>query len=214
MSQYLSHREYWESELFHMHRVEVWKAKATELKCAVDLLVTQERQPPAEKVGQVAFFSANIARMLMAYALENLIKAHFFHDDDRRNELFTKEGNLKGAIQWHKLYKLIKLVGVAPTTEQKEDLELLTICSVWKGRYPFPINEGQLPRVRKPSASPIALLINSGRRLKRHIEKGEVLHSELWDRTHSGIGAEYDTFNELFDFLSHQLDEIEKKAAK
>ncbi len=214
MKKYLSNSEYWQSELHYMHDVEVWKAKAIELKLGADLFVQREQDALMDKLpkGSKAFFPANMARMLMAYALENLIKAHFFHDNEQRKKLFTIKGNLKGAIQWHKLNRLVVLVGIELDDSEKDDLELLEMCSVWKGRYPFPINESKLPRKRRPMASREALFKRRIKEIDKAMEEGKPLRADLWDRTHTSIGTEYDTFNKLFDLLCEQLESIEKKA--
>lgn len=216
MKEHIPIRDYWEAEVPHMKRVDVWQAKAFELKLVCDHLVQRERDQIMNKLPEAstAMWTAGVARMLMAFSLENQIKALFFHRKDLHDQLFVKDGNLnREVIGTHDLLKLSGMVGLAPGQDMKEDLEFLSMCGTWISRYPFPLNENDLP-LKRPSGTQDELLARSKAKLKRAAKKGEPPELDVWDRMYGGIGREYDTFLRLYSRFDLLIESVITKSQK
>ena len=87
--------------------------------------------------------------MLVAYALENLMKAKIILDsqDKIRNRLFRK---LPPYIKTHNhnLTELAKQANVTTTLEEEDLLRRLSRESTWAARYPIPVEDTYLNNVQ------------------------------------------------------------------
>jgi hypothetical protein len=83
--------------------------------------------------------------MLVAFTVENLLKArliqkcyHKFRDE------FESYGRLPPLLKTHDLFPLAKEAGLSIGTEEEDLLRRLTRAAIWAGRYPLPIEFGDL----------------------------------------------------------------------
>jgi hypothetical protein len=88
--------------------------------------------------------------MLMAYSLENYLKAIIIHDksDSLRGILLT---DLPRYLNDHNLVQLAKQAKVTLDISEEELLNRLSRFSTWAGRYPIPTGPNALTTVRKLS---------------------------------------------------------------
>lgn len=205
--QYEANRDIWEFEAFLASDHKVWVSKAHDLRQSAELLVqydaevfekvfTERKQPRLP-----SFWTAGPARMMMGFALENLLKALLLRDPEHLRKAFSKEGKLSWKGDGHDLIALSKEAGFEWGRKEEQYLELWQMCAKWAGRYPLPKNESQLPRQRKALPSREALLKRSQKRIEKAIEtSAPFIGIELWDQLHAGVSAdEYSTFKAIYD---------------
>jgi len=213
---YESKRNIWEFEKKLSLKPRVWRDEAINLKYSAEVLISydeevmdcifnkkiQPRFPP--------FFSARVARMLMGFALENMIKAILLQHNNNVAEVFSKEGSLKWGKYGHNLLELFKKANIDVSVTETKLLELWQICSLWAGRYPIPANENDMPKVRKGLPSREALLKRRQKIIEEAIKRGDpFIGSEINDLMHSGVGAlEITIFREIFSKCDTKLKEI------
>jgi hypothetical protein len=83
--------------------------------------------------------------MLMAFAVENLLKAelvHKFHSKFR--QMFDSSGKLPPLLKTHDLFILAQKAGLSMGIVEEDLLRRLTRSAIWAGRYPIPIEFGEL----------------------------------------------------------------------
>jgi len=83
--------------------------------------------------------------MLMAFAVENLLKAelvHKFHSKFR--QMFDSSGKLPPLLKTHDLFVLAQKAGLSMGIVEEDLLRRLTRSAIWAGRYPVPIEFGEL----------------------------------------------------------------------
>ena len=159
----------------------IWRNQAAELICAAKVLepVLLERfkirsnefhqNPDRAPTAEFPHGMLNVYRMLMAYALENLLKAKWIKLNIRgKNRQILKIEQLPKEINGHDLVKLGKQVHLCFTDEDEELLHSLTLYSTWAGRYPVP-KEFQNLRPRWHSSSEIQSIKRLIGKIKRQL---------------------------------------------
>jgi len=77
--------------------------------------------------------------MLIAYAVENLLKAAQVRARGfRYEEEFKDDGQMPKELKTHDLVNLAKMVGLKVDLQSEDLLRRLEQCAVWRGRYPVP----------------------------------------------------------------------------
>jgi hypothetical protein len=138
--------------------VRLWINKADELVSAANLLevevlkywseikVQNDRivSIPDRKNVQEAYF------LLIAYALENLLKAFLIHQNQKtlKGWLLKK---LPGYLKKHDLVQLASKIKFNIDISEEEFLRRLSRFSVWAARYPVPIDSNALANMNKLS---------------------------------------------------------------
>jgi len=202
-----SNRDVWNIEAFMASDQKVWLSKANDMRQSATLLFQYDAEvfikvfKEKEPTRLPAFWVAGPARMLMGFALENILKALLLKNPDRLQKVFSKDGNLSWDKDGHNLIKLSSEAGISWSDTQHRYLELWQMCSTWAGRYPIPTNENQLPRQREEVPTREALEKRSSKRLEKAIDnKDPFMGAELWDQLHTGIvGDEFNAFVEMYD---------------
>jgi hypothetical protein len=83
--------------------------------------------------------------MLMAFAVENLLKAELVRKFyDMLREQFDSSGELPPLLKSHRLVTLATTAGLSIDPEEEDLLRRLTRAAIWAGRYPLPIEFGEL----------------------------------------------------------------------
>ena len=127
------------AKLLEPHVREYWSTVTTNFEEGrySDPLKTP-RTPPSNP--QSAYF------MLVAYALENLLKAIIIRhrQNDLRGRLLR---NLPGVVKTHNLRDLAKKANVPVTVGEEDLLHRLCWQSTWAGRYPIPVEASALKNV-------------------------------------------------------------------
>jgi hypothetical protein len=83
--------------------------------------------------------------MLTAFAIENLLKAELVRKFYRQfKEEFDSSGELPPLLKRHHLFILAKKAGLSMGPEEEDLLRRLTRAAIWAGRYPIPIEFGEL----------------------------------------------------------------------
>ena len=205
--QYEKTRDVWEFEKFLASKPTVWLNEANNLRLAMEALLLYDDEATTalfdkkEQPRLRAFFSGRIERMLMGFALENLVKAILLQEPDELKSAFSREGNLSWGKEGHNLIALLGRTNLTLSKEETFYLNAWQTCATWAGRYPIPLNENALPRQRKGAPT----LQASVKRAKKHIEKslreGDLLMGmELKDVIHTGVGTcEKAIFDEIFN---------------
>lgn len=205
-NEYEKVRDVWEFEKFLSSKPDVWLNEAYNLRLACKALllydddVTVSIFDKKEQPRLSAFFSARIERMLMGFALENLIKAILLQDPDKFRTVFSKEGRLSWGNGGHDLLVLLELGRVPLSPEESFFVEAWQTCAIWAGRYPIPKNEHDLPKHRKAMRSSDALTKRAIKRFQKALEEGHPMPGmELHDLLHVSVGnLEEKTFDALF----------------
>jgi hypothetical protein len=203
--QYENARDVWEFERFLASKPHVWLVEATNLRLACDALLLYDDEVTVsifdkrEQPRLPAFFSARIERMLMGFALENVVKAILLQNPEELRVAFSREGNLKWTDA-HNLLALFERAGICLTREESFYVKAWQVCAIWAGRYPIPMNEYELPKHRR-GLSKAALIKRSQKRIERALKEGDpLLGIDLNDLIHSGVGGpEKKTFDAVFD---------------
>ena len=101
--------------------------------------------------------------MLVAYALENLLKALYIKlNKDLVKRTLEEKNRLPKAIAGHDLYRLAKELRVVNLEwGEKSLLQKLSRSAVWFGRYPTPIMPSQLERFHKSEFEDLAVSFSS-----------------------------------------------------
>ena len=118
----------------------------------------------------------SIYLMLTAFAVENLLKAELvrqcYHEF---KEEFDSSGKLPPLLKTHDLFTLAKRVDLSMGSDEEALLRRLTRAAIWAGRYPLPIEFGDLSGSEEFSdgktGSVSYLAGNDVPRLKRLIDK-------------------------------------------
>jgi hypothetical protein len=159
----------------------VWRNQAVELISAANILepVLRERfksrssefdkSPNQVPTAPFPDGMLSVYRMLMAYALENLLKAKWVKLNIRgkRGQILAVE-ELPKELHQHDLVKLAKNIRLNLTGEDEELLHRLTLDSTWAGRYPVPTKFQDL-RPRCHSSSEIRSIKRLVGRMKRQL---------------------------------------------
>ncbi|MCP5057731.1 MAG: hypothetical protein GY937_13545 [bacterium] len=82
--------------------------------------------------------------MLVAFALENLLKGLIVRSDRRRARQMTWKGKLGKLVGTHELVRLAGQANVALEGAEEDLLHRLTAAGVWVGRYPVPLKGDDL----------------------------------------------------------------------
>jgi hypothetical protein len=204
--QYIPARNAWEFEKELASKPDVWKKEASNLRYSAEVLLLYDEEvsnrlfKKKTPLRLPAFFSARVIRMLMGFALENIVKAILLQSPEKMEAVFSRDGNLSWGRDGHNLLKLFEDANIDISPTEETYLELWQLCALWAGRYPLPANEHDLPRIRKPLSSREALLKRSGKRIDKALDKGDqLLGVEIHDLMHSGVGDfEEKTFREIF----------------
>ena len=129
--------------LLEPHVREYWSAVTTNSEEGryTDPSKTPRTPPPNP---QSAYF------MLVAYALENLLKAILIRDRQNglRNRLFKR---LPHVVKTHDLTYLAKEANVSVSLVEEDLLHRLSWQSTWAGRYPIPVEASALRNVESYS---------------------------------------------------------------
>jgi hypothetical protein len=101
--------------------------------------------------------------MLVAYALENLLKALYIKlNGDLVKRMLKEKKRLPKPIAGHDLYQLARELGVVNLEWGEESLlKKLSRSAVWFGRYPTPIMPSQLERFHKSEFEDLAVSFSS-----------------------------------------------------
>lgn len=108
----------------------VWYIKAAELAAASEAL----RQGPLRQHLPMQ----DQALLLLGYAIENLLKGLILQAGKAMIEQGEKQ---PGEITGHDLGKLAESAGEHPSAKEAELLARLTTYTVWRGKYPVPIDD-------------------------------------------------------------------------
>lgn len=159
----------------------VWRNQAVELIAAANVLESvlrdrfKSRSKEFDKTPNqnpsVPFPDGmlGVYRMLMAYALENLLKAKWVKLNVRgkRGQLLAVE-KLPKELDDHNLVALAKRIHLDLKDEDEELLHRLTLYSTWAGRYPVPKKFQDL-RPRWHSSSEIRSIKQFVGRIKKQL---------------------------------------------
>lgn len=108
----------------------------------------------ADKVYKTSTLGGNeIYMMLIGFSFENFLKGILIC-----NDLKNVDDRIKTLKNWkglgHDLFELVENCKIKVNDEEKSLLERLTIFSIWRGRYPVPIEPKDLPRlIKDPSGT-------------------------------------------------------------
>lgn len=205
-SQYENTRDVWEFEKFLSSKPHVWLVEANNLRFACNALLLHNDEVRAcifdgrtEQPCPPAFFCGRIVRMLMGFALENVVKAILLQNPDELRAAFSKEGNLKWGKDAHNLLILFERAGVCLSREESFYVKAWQVCATWAGRYPIPMNEQQLPK-RRRALQKDALIKQAQKQIKKAMEEGDpLLGIDLDDLLHAGVEThEKKVFDEVF----------------
>lgn len=79
--------------------------------------------------------------MLLAFAVENFLKAAIVHKNSIRfKRKFRQDNKFPEELKGHDLIKLAQSANVTFTFEEEDLLRRLTRHAIWAGRYPVPLN--------------------------------------------------------------------------
>ena len=203
---YESPRDYWDSEAEYAKRPDVWKVEAYQLWMSAKVLYDQQLSVMSDGPHQYpAFWGWRVVRMLIAFSLENLVKAYLIQEMCKDSEWFAKEGNLTIKMG-HDLIYLFREAGYDIDEAEEHYLGLFSICGLWAGRYPIAKNEHSLPRKRASMSSSEELLQRSMEIHKKYSDDVRVKYGDYWDLLHAGIGnLEYECAERLFNSLLDDL---------
>jgi len=155
------HEKQYQERLLHW---QFWLDKADELVTAARLLEPEIKRywenAAAKQIGKSKKKKSGITRypllqdihfMLIAYAIENYLKAAILRTDSDKlaNEIKVGKKSVPEQITTHDLYKLAKDVGLKPNADEEELLIRLYQSSTWRGRYPVPANREGLRSIQK-----------------------------------------------------------------
>jgi hypothetical protein len=122
-------------------RPAAWLGVACRLRAAADVLLERETPiadasatgVPVENIPDSQFPRFEATDLLLAYAIENLLKALLI----ARGRVTFQNQQLPKELKIHNLYKLHTLAG--PKTQiPRHVLDWLTYMSEWRSRYPIP----------------------------------------------------------------------------
>ncbi len=92
---YESPRDFWETEAELAKSSAAWKVEAFQLWMSAKVIYDQQMATFGEgPYLYPAFWGWRVVRMLIAFSLENLIKAYLIQERGKDTEWFAKEGNL------------------------------------------------------------------------------------------------------------------------
>ncbi|MFC1989444.1 hypothetical protein ACFLVW_02615 [Chloroflexota bacterium] len=139
----------------------LWENKAEELLKAAKLLEPQVKKywsivdtnfkegrysDPQKLLYTPPFNPQSTHFMLVAYALENLLKAIIIRNrqNSLRNRLFKR---LPGVFTTHDLRGLAEEANVPTSVAEEDLLHRLSLQSIWSSRYPIPIQVSAMKNV-------------------------------------------------------------------
>lgn len=126
-----------------------WSEQADDLLNVTELLVPEveavwqshrdwAKNPANNNLKSDAVVSIHL--MLVAYSVENLLKAALVHKNHHQfDDEFRQKGVLPKLLKSHNLFNLAKKVGFSSTAEDEDLLRRLARAATWYGRYPVPI---------------------------------------------------------------------------
>jgi len=128
------------AKLLEPHVREYWSMVTTDFK-------EGRYSDPLKSPRTPPFNPQSAYSMLVAYALENLLKAIIIrhHQNDLRGRLFRKLPDV--VVKTHNLKDLAKKANIPTTLEEEDLLVRLSRVSTWAGRYPIPIEDTHLKNV-------------------------------------------------------------------
>lgn len=213
MSDHEADHDVWNFEATYCLKPHVWISHAINLRYSAEALVLYDADlirrlfETKEKQLLPAFFSPNVERMLMGFSLENLLKALILMNPTNARRAFTKEGNLSWGLASHNLCKLAEAADVALSEEEELLLNVLSTCATWAGRYPLPMNEHELPRMRKGAPDRATLSRRRQKERERAWKAGKQLLRPIRDQLHTNIGGQdIDIYRTLFDRLLREIE--------
>ena len=203
---YDSSRDYWDSEAEFAKSADVWKVEAYQLWMSAKVIYDQQLSTMGNGPHRYpAFWGWRVVRMLIAFSLENLIKAYLLQKKGKDSEWFAREGNLT-IKKGHDLVHLFQEAEYSVDGTEKHYLELFSICGLWAGRYPIAANEHSLPRKRASMSSSEELVQRSLEIHKKYKKDPRMKYGDFWDLLHIGIGnLEYECADRLFRRLLDDL---------
>ena len=118
--------------------------------------------------------------MLCSYAIENFCKGWLASRlPGWERERLERGGNLPKSLEGHNLVKLVERVGMPLVEHDEELLRRLTLCAVWRGRYPAPCDyrggeavfkDGKRYNLGILGASDIPRIKDLVQRLRQHVD--------------------------------------------
>ncbi len=134
-----------------------WVISAEELLRAFEMLAQQSEEDvrPGRDI-TAPFGVSNVAMMLGALAIENLLKAVCL---PQVSPLFNKRGAFD--LDTHDLLKLAEDAGIALSQEERILLERLEQFITWAGRYPVPLRSGPMRPRTLPNGSCAPLTVHT-----------------------------------------------------
>lgn len=170
----------WARELNYVQTPTYWKTFAIETKNCLEFLLQKfEEDFNSDVVSMKVFFGYKYVRMMMGYALENLIKGLLLSGSQKNK--FIKNNKIKFGNHGHNLIWLLKNLQFQYDQEEKFFLEAWSISAEWFGKYPFPNDMNDCLEEYSPMKSSMAL---SRRSLsgKRKVNHYDLLHTGIGDR--------------------------------
>lgn len=213
MSDHEAVRDVWNFEATYCLKPRAWISHAINLRYSAEALFLYDADlisrlfETKEEQLLPAFFSPNVERMLMGFSLENLLKALILMNPTNARRAFAKEGKLSWGLASHDLSKLAAVAHVALSDKEEHLLDVLSTCATWAGRYPLPMNEYQLPRMRKGAPDRATLSRRRQKECERAWKAGKRLLQPKRDQLHTNIGGQdIDLYRTLFDRLLKEIE--------
>jgi len=138
------------AELLNSHS---WFKMAESLISAGELLepmiletwekLRQVHHTESDDIGNIRYLGTYF--MLMAYAIENILKGMIiFNNRIGFRQYLKRTGNLPPRLKSHKLYNLAIRARIEIDEAEEDLLRRMTRSARWKGRYPVPLDYDEL----------------------------------------------------------------------
>ena len=130
--------DFWEYERSFSFKPALWRSQAQTLRAAAEYLNDSGYRVKSDE-DRTESWPAGIERMLMGYALENLLKALLL-GSPRRGETLPGEGKLSLGVRGRDLRGLFTEADFLLTSEEKTWVALWQLCASSAGQYPEKTN--------------------------------------------------------------------------
>lgn len=141
-----------------------WGAKAMELIAAAERLEREPADTKALSDEHVAPFHGEQYLMLVGFALENFYKGSIVGNIVLNNAPLN-ESTIDQELKDHDLCRLAAQAKITLDNQQKENLDFITECVLWLGRYPCPTSFKELKGCIQAKPEPGFMMVTSTLRL-------------------------------------------------
>lgn len=162
-----------------------------------------------ENISKGGGFNFRVQRMLWAYGFENLFKTVMVMEFKKSGRTEISK-DLMNKLKSHNLIDLAEKAKIKLLEPENFYLKILTICSVWAGRYPLPTKPEDMYEQREPLSSREELFERQDRLWKLYVSGKIPRTFHQSDVIHSGVGTEeIDIYRQLKEKLLSLVSTLE-----